>query len=432
MTSPRTLRSPAAATLGSLASLASLLLTLASGSACAVDAGGATDPAPGPVHGAEPDDLALANRDEPAPPVPMDAGAGWSEAETLHVGAAMFDRAEARSRRAHPMWIAGSPAAPVPLQIDATAADASGTVRIAVLGPLVGGKREVLAAMGYATPVHAAKLTVNVAATGEHLVVIGSYALATETGYTLAAACSAGAAESVCGGASVDVLAAPKVGALVATASGRVIHGELGNVLRDRDFDVELELWASPPMRSWAAVKVATGTASGSQLNVIVPDSVQAGDDLTLVVREAGGRVLDSGVLTRFAPEAKELARTDAILYGDLASLQIAGVAGFFEGRAGIVLRSLTNDREIARDTTTATLPGAASNGFGAFDAAFTPDLALADGTVNPVLPRNGELLEVGTLDGNAELSALACFEYCNDASGEATCTGGARPCPAP
>jgi len=200
-------------------------------------------------------------------------------------------------------------------------------------------------------------------------------------------------------------------------------------VLAGRTFDVELELWASPPMQPWNAVKVATSVASGTQANVIVPASVRAGDDLRLVVREAGGPVLDAGVPTRYAPQAASLVRTDAILYGDIASVQVAGIVGFFEGQATLALRSETRHVEIALDDITASMPGQIGNGFGAFDAAFAPELE-HNGTLNPDLPRNGDLLSVGTFNGNGDYRRLGCFEYCNDLSGMATCTGGPRACP--
>jgi hypothetical protein len=72
---------------------------------------------------------------------------------------------------------------------------------------------------------------------------------------------------------------------------------------------------------------------------------------------------------------------------------------------------------------------GAASLGFGAFDATFAPDIVDENGDLAPNLPRNGELLSVGFLNGNGDYIRLGCFEYCNDLSGEATCTGGPRSC---
>ena len=76
-----------------------------------------------------------------------------------------------------------------------------------------------------------------------------------------------------------------------------------------------------------------------------------------------------------------------------------------------------------------ATLPGARTNGFAAFDSVFAPELFDAQGHVNPVLPRDGELLSIGTIDGDEQYHRLGCFEYCNDLAGTGTCTGGPRSC---
>jgi len=350
------------------------------------------------------------------------ADAAWDTAPTLHVGERVFDRAEANGRRVFPVWIAGRPGAPVPVDVTATAADGAYSVRIAVLGPLRNGQRAVLGAGGYATPKGNVEISLDVETTGEHLLVIGSHDLTAETWFHVQTHCEG------CDPRMTDVLSSPKAGALVATGTN-LVETQLGDVLADRTFDVELELWASPPMQRWSAVKVATSVASGTQANVIVPAQVRAGDDLRLVVREAGGAVLDAGVPTRYAPQAASLVRTDAILYGGIASVHVAGIVGFFEGQATLALRSETRHVEIALDDVTAAMPGQVSNGFGAFDATFAPELD-HNGTLNPDLPRNGDLLSVGTFNGNGDYRRLGCFEYCNDLSGMATCTGGPRACP--
>jgi hypothetical protein len=316
----------------------------------------------------------------------------------------------------------------VPVRVTAQALGENDSVRVAVLGPLKNGQRAVLAAAGYSARVSAVDFAVDVAVSGEILLVVGSYGLATDVFYELSAACAPSAGDA-CGGGRVDVLASPKAGALVGMESDRLVSATLGDVLAERTTDIEVELWASPPMVPWVAERVAVSQASGNQVNFIVPAGVDAGDDLTLVVREAGGRVLDTGFVTRFAPEARSFARTDAILYGDIASLQIAGVTGFFEGAADLELRSETRGLTVATYTAWAEQPGADGIGFGAFDASFLPELEI-DGELNPALPRNGELLSVGTINGNGDYQPLACFEYCNDLSGMETCTGGPRACP--
>ncbi|MBA3501610.1 MAG: hypothetical protein M4D80_36345 [Myxococcota bacterium] len=352
-----------------------------------------------------------------------DGPATWDVAPTLHVGARAFDGAQQGGRRVHPVWIAGATSAPVTFDVEVAAAEGY-DVRFAVLGPIKNGVRPVLAADGYASRKSIAKARVATKLSGEHLIVVGSYNLARETFYDVTARC----ANTACN-AKVDILASPKAGALVAMQTNRLLQANLGAVLATRNFDVELELWVSPPGQSWNAVKVATSVASGNQVNAILPASVKAGDDIQLVVRKAGGAVLDSGVLTRFAPTATAFARTDAILLGDLVSVQIGGVVGFFEGVAEMSLRSVTHNREIATHTVRAELPGAVGNGFGAFDATFAPELFNAEGVVNPVLPRDGEKLSVGWIDGNGGYRRLGCFEYCNDLAGTGSCTGGPRAC---
>jgi hypothetical protein len=350
------------------------------------------------------------------------ADSSWETAPTLHVGERVFDHADVNGRRVFPIWIAGRPGATVPLDVTATAVDSDYNVRIAVLGPLRNGTRAVLGAGGYASPKGNVEISLSIATAGEHLIVVGSHNLSTETWFNVQAHCDG------CDAGATDILAEPKAGGLVGNGSN-IVQTRLGDVLANRNYDVELELWASPPMQSWNATKVATSVASGSQANVIVPSSVRAGDDLRLVIRKAGGAVLDAGVPTRYFPTAASLVRTDAILYGDIASLQVAGVAGFFEGHATIALRSETRHVEIAVDDIEMIMPGHVGNGFNAFDATFAPEIE-HNGVLNPNLPRNGDLMSVGTFNGNGDYRRLGCFQYCNDLSGMETCTGGPRTCP--
>lgn len=344
------------------------------------------------------------------------ADASWVDASTLHVGERIWDHADAHGRKVFPMWLDRGLA----IDVVATAANED-SVRIAVLGPLHQGKRDVIAAAGYGSPRSNIEMTIETAETGEYLVVVGSHALATATTFQLATYCPD------CSGPETDVLASPKAGALVGT--DRLVQMQLGRVLDTRDFDVEVELWASPPAQPWNMTKVATSVASGSQVNAIVPASVQAADDLTLVVREAGGRILDTGVVTRFAPTLETIVRTDALLYGDLVSLQASGIAGAFEGVIELQLRSEQRGVTIAEAVVHNERPGQVGNGYAAFDASFNPELTDDAGVLDPDLPRNGELLSIGALDGNGDYRRMACFEYCNDLSGMETCTGGPRAC---
>ncbi|MBA2542278.1 MAG: hypothetical protein H0V17_21735, partial [Deltaproteobacteria bacterium] len=320
-------------------------------------------------------------------------------------------------RNVYPLWLDAG----IAVDVVATAFD-EGSVRVAVLGPLRNGRRDVIASGGYSTPRSNVELTIETTERSEYLVVVGSHRLESATSYQLTAHCPD------CTSEQTDVLAVPKAGALVGT--GGIVSMQLGNVLADRDFDIEVELWASPPAQWWNGTKVATSVASGTQVNVIVPSTVAAADDLRLVVREAGGRVLDTGVVTRFAPVLAPMVRTDALLYGDLVSVGASGIAGAFEGVISLSLRSEVRAVTIADADIYIDLPGQVGNGFNAFDAAFNPELFDEQGTLNPNLPTNGELLSIGTIDGNGGYRRMGCFEYCNDLSGQETCTGGPRTCP--
>lgn len=349
---------------------------------------------------------------------------GWEIAPTLHADTHILDHVDANSRRVHSLWIGASTTNHVALDL-AAHAGADYDVRIAVLGPAVNGVRQVIAADGYASRKRDADVALDISESGEHLVVVGSYGLQTETFYDLAATCaSPGGCES-----RVDLLATPKDGALVGDGQ-RLVTMSIGDVLANHEIDLEVELWASPPIQGWNAELVGVSEASGTQVNAIVPSTVKPGDDLRLIVREAGGRILDSGIATRFAPQPGAFARLDSIIYGDndggvdcdITSLQISGVVGYYEGVAAMVLRSKPRALELARDIQHATRPGQVGNGWGSFDATFGPDLAMA--------PHNGELLSLGWLDGNGAFREMGCFEYCNHLSGLSTCTGGARTCP--
>jgi hypothetical protein len=342
---------------------------------------------------------------------------GWESAPTLHADTSLHEFASAGTRRVHSLWIAGSATSRVPLTISAQTGE-DYDVRIAVLGPAVNGARPVLAADGYSSRKRTVSVSLDIATAGEHLVVMGSYRLATDTFYALSASCTGAG----CTPSRVDALASPKDFALVGD-SQRLVQMQLGDVLLGYGGDIEVETWVSPPMQHWNATKVASSYASGSQVNVIAPyPAVRWGDDLRLVVREPAGRILDTGVTTRFMPTLSNFVRLDAILYGDIASLQIAGVVGFFEGQADLRLRSETRHIELAATTVYADRPGMVGNGFNAFDATFMPDLSVA--------ATDGELLSIGFINGNGELRRLGCFQYCNNLSGLSSCTGGPRPCP--
>jgi hypothetical protein len=375
-------------------------------------------------------DLELAAGDvDPGPKA--DGVPSWDLAPTLHLGEVIFDHAAENGRSVHSLWVAGSDETPVPVEITVQSED-EGNVRVALLGPLVNGSRQVIGASGYAESMRTATVSAQLTRTGQHLVVIGSRFLDREVFYSAVVRCAPDAGEA-CSPERVDLVSEPKVGALVGEELGAdwLLRTQLGLALEGRSFDVELELWASPPAQHWNAELVAVAVAGGNQINSLVPASVVPGDDLLLVLREAGGAVLDTGVRTRFAPAA-QLVRLDSILYGDLVAVTISGVTGYTEGVAELALRSVTHKREIDRVSLRAELPGQVGNGFGAFDVTFAPDIVGDDGELNPRLPRNGEVLSVGWIDGNNGYNRLGCFEYCNDLTGEETCTSRPRACAVP
>ena len=346
--------------------------------------------------GSDPD-LQLAVEDN-LPPV----DGGWDVGPTLHVGEHATGRASAHGRRIYPVWIAGTESAPIPLDVIATAA-AGDDVRVAVLGPIEGHGRRVLAAGGYAQPRGNIEMTVEITTSGQHLIVIGAFDLAGETAFDVHTHCE------TCAPGQTDILAIPKDGALVATGD-RTVHMTLGDVLAHRDHDVEVELWASPPANPAAAQLVGTSVASGSQVTALVPASVVAGDDLRLIVRDpASGAVLDTGSTTRFAPELAPLVRTDALRYGVDDTISASGIVGFYEGYAELSLRDEVTHAAINDATVTAWRPGQIGNGWSAFDAVFS----VAE-------PHAGGVLSIGTLDGAGGYHRLACFAY----------GSGPRPCP--
>ena len=359
-------------------------------SACVTSPGG-TAPAP-----ADPD-LALASGDAAAEP----AGP-WDVAPTLHVGERAQGQALAHGRRVYPIWIAGTEAAPVPLDVVATAIGDDDDVRVALLGPQRGGVRPVLGAGGYAQPRGNIELSVDLTTTGQYLIVVGAFDLARETSFRVQTHCDA------CDPASTDVLASPKDGALTGTGD-RIVHAKLGDAARG--LEVSVELWASPPARPAEAHRVASSTS----LDLTVPATVRAGDDLRVVVTQADGTPIDTGVATRFAPDATALVRTDALRYDDASSVSASGLIGLYEGRAQLSMRSEARHLEITETTVLADRPGMIGNGINAFDATLQPELAEA------APPVEGELLSIGTLDGNGAYVRLGCFAYLGDT----------RPCPA-
>ena len=322
------------------------------------------------------------------PPDPIPETASWQAAATLHGDEPLLARAAAGMHQGHSLWLSGSNMNRMPITISARAVDGD-SVRLIVLGP----SAELLAADGVAEPLRDASVTLEIASPGEYTVLAGSHDLATATTYELIATCSGPG----CGVSRIDALATPKAGALVGDVQDQ-ISMVLGDMLVGHD--VSVELWASPPMQWWNGELVAH--ARGAQLDATIPSAVRPGDDVLLVMRNDTGRVIDTGVRTRYAPQRNAFARTDRVLYGD--TVHIAGIVGYFEGVADLRLRSETRQLELARDVVRANKPGQEGNGLGAFDASFTPTDA-----------EPGELVSVGVMTGNNEYRRLGCFAFAGE-----------------
>jgi hypothetical protein len=392
---------------------ASVLAALALASACTAEVTTAVDD--DAVETAVPD---LAKGDAP----------GWSTQAALHLDDPRFGAVDAGDRHVYPLWVAGAADAPIPLDVTVRGQDGA-AVRVAVLGPLVGGTRAVLGSAGYVRRTSKARVAVSVDRPGQILVVVGAFRLADFVGYEVGVRCRGGA----CGPDAVDALAAPKSGAMIGEAQedgSILIRTQLNAALAGQDM-FEVELWRSPPGLRWAAELVATSTSSGTQANFLLPaDALAEGDDLSFVIRGGELATADGGTWARYTPTPRLYARLDAILYGDLGSMQIAGVTGYFEGNDLLSLRRAHDGEEIIATVVEADLPGQEGIGFGTFDATFAPELILEDGEVNPLLPRNGEILALGRIGGDGNFRPLGCFEFCNDLKGTGECTPRPSACP--
>jgi hypothetical protein len=377
------------------------------------------------------DEADPADQVEVLPPSHDDKGdqPGWASQPSLHLGESRYGAVDPGGRHIYSMWVAGSAARPVALDLAVVGQD-DAAVRLAVLGPLVGGQRAVLGSDGYGAAVGTAAVTVEIAEAAQILVVVGSHRLASFAAYEIDARC----ADEACGPETVDALVAPKVGGLIGQrlADGSaLVQTRLNQALAQRD-KFEVELWRSPPGVRWHAELVAVSESSGDQANFLLPPgAIAEGDDLMVVVRAGDGLpTADRGTWARFAPEPRLFARLDMLLYSDLGAVTVSGVTGYFEGHDEIALRRAASGRQLVSATAEATLPGAPGNGFGAFEVTLAPEIWRPDGSINPDLPRNGEVLSVGRIDGNGGYAAFGCFEFCNDLAGLGDCTSRPRPCP--
>ena len=365
----------------------------------------------------------------------IEALAPWTvRTDGLHLGEHRFGSVDVGARDAWPVWASGSSARPVLLRFRVSGLDGA-AVRIAVLGPVVNGARATLASAGYSAPVTTATVNVSVATTGQLLVVVGSYQLASWASYDLSLACKTGATSDQCSGWRVDTLSLPKLGGL----SGSILTGGAQRVTARLNGGLaalgtyQVELWRSPPAFHWLATRLAVASSVGSDVTFNLPASTIAeGDDLLVRVR-AGTRLpyADRGVWSRFAPNQRAFARLDAIDYHDLGDVAIEGVGVFFEARDLLVLSRTADGVEVDRQSAVASLPGQASNGLASFSIVIGEPYDDA-GNPRPVVPRDGDILALDRVDPSEVSHRLGCFEYCNDLAGTGSCTPRTVACPSP
>lgn len=362
-----------------------------------------------------------------------EAVAPWTlQLDGLHLGEHRFGAVDVGARDAWPVWASGSTTRPVLLRFRVRGFDGA-PVRIAVLGPVVNGNRATLASAGYSSPINTASVNVSVATTGQLLVVVGSYDLATWASYDLSLACKTGATADQCSGWRVDALSLPKVAGLsgsIVSGGGQRVTARLNGGLAALG-TYQVELWRSPPAFHWLATRLATASSAGSDVTFnLAAGTIAEGDDLMFRVR-AGTRFpyADRGVWSRFAPNQRAFARLDMVDYHDLGDVAIEGVGQFFEGRDLLVLSRTADGVEIDRQSAVASQPGQATNGLSSFSIVIGEPFD-DDGNPRPVVPHDGEVLALDRVDLNEVPHRLGCFEYCNDLAGTGTCTPRAVACP--
>ena len=107
----------------------------------------------------------------------------------LTMGKSISDTAEAGTTREYPLAIHATPEQPVSFDVVATALE-DANVRVQVYGPEHDGDRKLLVAGGISQPRGNVELNAEAIEDGEHLIVVGSFDLKTNTAYELAAYCS--------------------------------------------------------------------------------------------------------------------------------------------------------------------------------------------------------------------------------------------------
>jgi hypothetical protein len=355
------------------------------------------------------------------------------QGNNAHLYEHVYGSIDVGERDAWPLWVSGSLSRPVHLRFKVSGFDGS-KVRVAVLGPIVNGSRATLGSAGYASPTSTATVDLAIKTTGQILVVVGSYNLASFAGYDLFTACKPGATADQCNPWRVDSLSLPKTGALVGKTlpnGQQLVSAQLnGGLSAISSYEVELWRTSAPGLHSPTTL-LGTSESSGSQVNWIFPaNKIKEGDDLLFRVKP-GYRLpyADGGVWARFATKNQVMARLDAIDYSDLGGITIQGVAAYFEAHDFFVLTKTSDGSEVDSEAAIATLPGQPGNGLGSFGITMAQPFD-DDGGLNPNLPHDGDILELSRIDAGDNAHVVGCFEYCNDLAGDGSCTAQKVACP--
>lgn len=349
------------------------------------------------------------------------AGDDWHMGPSFHVGEVLTDTVLQKNVRiVHPLYLGATPEKPISLHFEGSSPSGA---QIALLSPLKNGKRTTLGSAGYGKPEKKTKFDARVTETGPYLLVVTTHKMAKADSVKLESWQVSGNENQV--GAVVS----PRAGAL----ASRKVAVQLNPSIPD---DVTVELWAEPP-RSLAKSerkKVGTVKSVGRKATFDVPKSVVDGDDLLVVVP-----FLESGLRLRLWTKNTAGVRIDRLMTSDFSNvLSFTGVFPFFEGEADLDLRSekrkdkagnpiLLGTKHIVRER-----PGQEGMGFAMFDEDIYLPLEIAPGKFNPNIPKDGEILSVGfgAFGEEGGYRRVACFEFCNDLSGESKCTQRSVPCP--
>jgi hypothetical protein len=225
---------------------------------------------------------------------------------------------------------------------------------------------------------------------------------------------------------------------VVSPASGALTGRNIGVVLRSDLPDQLVRLFQAPPPAGSARWNlIASTTSAGHVAHFTIPASqARDGDDLYIVVPGAGGA--STATLLRLWTWTTPGIRTDRVGVNDLGNvLGFTGVLPFFEGVVAVELHTTARRDEngdpqlLARQAVHMTRPGQVGNGLAMVDTSVAIDLYV-DGQVNPLLPKNGEILSVGFGTERPSYVQVACFEFCNDLRGNGSCTLRGVACPNP